>query len=299
MIINYVNLHNYKTIKILRQMLLLFALIFLLNNVNSKEIILSSGIGGWSYDELWSEYTAYKSYAEMNIITTSSILAYYIQENGTLGVYTTHYPEWNGEQYQSFIKENLKLKALPCLYCDATIGACSNLSYRLNNLYENMDEFINETIRRAKMYGWEGYSVDLEPDDEVDTTNVTHFILKWARALHDNDMYLSVWIGGDTPYNLTQLYNSSIIQLITMDTYGQQYEQVIDTLAPIQISMIESSHLGFGLLADFDPGELSDDINIDIQDIVEWSILANIDSISVWASHIYPEWYSSLHYFIK
>ncbi len=266
-----------------------------------KEVILSSGIGGWSSDQLLNQYYAYKTYSNMNIITTSSILAYYIEENGTLGVYNTGDVNMNGEQYQKKIRDELQLSALPCLYCDATIGSCTNLSSRLNNLYDNMDLFINDTITRALVNNWNGYSVDLEPDDNVDTSNVTNFIVSWSNALNVHNLYLSVWIGSDTPYNLTILYNSTLIRLITMDSYGMNYKETINLLAPIQTTMFDSHNLGFGLLTNYNEKQLNDeddDDNFDLKDLLNWASLSNVDTISIWASHIPPEWYTHLNTYL-
>ena len=267
-------------------------IILLISSVTARDIILSAGVGGWTYEEMWNEYTSYKMYTENKIITTSSILTYFIQENGTLGIYDTGYSKWTAENYQSKIKNDFKIKALPLLYCDETQGACSNLTLRLNNLYNNMSGFIDDTVVKGIKYNWSGYSVDIEPVDTVDMTNVTNFILKWGKKLYDNNMYLSVWIGGGTPYNLTLLYNTSYIKLVTMDTYGLTYSQLIDVIAPTQDYMLDNNNVGFGLLTS---NSITD---IDLGSIIEWSLISGIDTISLWASKIPPEWYIGLHSFI-
>lgn len=278
--------------------------VFLLCCVFGKEVVLSTGLGGWTQQQLWSQYTSYKAYADIGIITTSSVLAYYIAENGSLAVYTTRSSMWPAEIYQATLKNDLGLKALPCLYCDATIGNCADLASRLNNLYNNMTGFIDDTISRGKQYGWDGYSVDFEPDTPVEMEQVTNFILEWGKALQENEMYLSVWIGGNVPYNLTQLYNSSYVKLVTMDTYNLSYDEVINVVAPLQTSMYDVNNLGFGLLTNYQTNNKSSRNRYnqtegpDMVGIVSWSLLTGAEPLSLWASHIPPEWYGALYTYV-
>ena len=276
--------------------MLLLLLIFNQVYSNENDVILSSGVGGWTHEQLLNEFTTYKTYRNLNLISISSILTYYIEENGTLGVYNTGSNMWTSETFQEYIGSEIKIVTMPTLYCDATLKSslCSNLSSRLNNLYENMDLFINDTIVRAQKYRWYGYIVDLEPGpgDIIDSQNVTEFILKWARALEKYNLILSVWIGSTTPYNMSLLYNSTIVQLITMNTYNLNFDQIINVLAPIQIQMMNVNKLGFGMLTNYNSN------NTNIFDIINWSLVSHVSPISLWASHIEPEWYEALSYYL-
>jgi hypothetical protein len=261
--------------------------------------MISSGLGGWTHDQLWSQYTSFKAYKNMNLINTISILSYNLQENGTIGVYQTNDSYWNAESYQQFLKQKLGIKATPCIYCDATIGMCPDLSSRLENLYLNSSGFINDTIYRANIYGWDGYIVDFEPDSTVNTTKLTDFIFDWSEQLETNGLSLTLWIGGNTPYD-DRIYNSSKINLITMNTYSQSYEEFISVAAPLQTSVIDITKLGFGLLTNYYTkksfGNVTDDS--DIMEIIKWSILTKSGSLSLWASHIPPDWYEALQLYL-
>jgi hypothetical protein len=261
--------------------------------------MISSGLGGWTHDQLWSQYTSFKAYKDMSLINTISILSYNLQENGTIGVYQTNDSYWNAETYQQFLKQKLGIKAIPCIYCDATIGMCPDLSSRLENLYLNSSGFINDTIYRANIYEWDGYIVDFEPDSTVNTTKLTDFIFDWSEQLETNGLSLTLWIGGNTPYD-DRIYNYSKINLITMNTYSQSYEEFISVAAPLQTSVIDITKLGFGLLTNYYTkksfGNVTDDS--DIMEIIKWSILAKSGSLSLWASHIPPDWYEALQLYL-
>lgn len=268
----------------------------------TKEIILSSGVGKWSTDELWNQYKAYKLYSEIGMITTASILVYHLTDNGTMGVYETNVTEINAEDYQLLIKKDFNLKALPCLYCDATIGACANLSYKLEKIYLRENEFIQESIIKAQKYGWDGYSVDFEPDTPIDSQKITTFVLNWANKLNKNGMRLSIWIGGPTQYIMNQLYNSSIINLITMETYNQNYEQFIETTTRLEIASVNLSNIGLGMLT-YAQGSSKGNVilneNNDLLNITNWLKIAKIEILSIWASTIPPSWYIGLMNFIR
>lgn len=269
-------------------------------SVNGRDVMLSSGLGGWTHTQLWNQYTSFKAYNDMKIINTVSILAYNLQENGTLGTYSTNDTIWTSETYQQFLKQQLNIKAIPCIYCDATIGMCSGLSDRLENLYLNMTLFINDTIQRAIRFGWDGYIVDFEPDDEVNSTKLTDFIIQWGNTLFENNVTLTLWIGGNTPYD-NRIYNSSILNLITMDTYSDTYENFVQIAAPLQTSTIDITKMGFGLLTNYYTGKLFGKVtdDSDIMQIIRWSIVSNSGSLSLWASHVPPDWYESLQIYLK
>lgn len=67
----------------------------LITVVYTRQIILSAGIGKFTHDQLLTQYNAFRSYKQLNIITASSILLYYIDENGYLADYQTN-DTWTG-----------------------------------------------------------------------------------------------------------------------------------------------------------------------------------------------------------
>lgn len=274
--------------------------LLLIVKIYARDVILSAGIGDYTYQELWELTTSFKFYKSINAISSSSILAYYLQDNGTLGVYNTAVNNYDGEDYQrSLLQYNLT--AYPCLYCDSTIGMCSNLSQRIQNMINNKEIFISDSINRALSNGWDGYYVDFEPDSPVNATSLTEFILEWSLALNNYNLTLNIWIGSDTPYDTNLLYNTTHLKLSTMNTYDLDYEEFINTVAQLQRDQFESSRLGFGLLTNYGKSNMTDNyINgTTLQFISQWSRLTNADSLSLWASHIPPDWYEPLISFLN
>jgi hypothetical protein len=267
----------------------------LFNLCVARDIILSAGIVNLEPGQNWEQYQLYKLYYDMKIITTSSILVYYITEDGNLDVYKSPNDQVTSEEFQFIVGQTIGLKSLPCLYCDSTIGVCANLSSRLENLYLNKDVFINDTITRALKYNWQGYTVDFEPDDDLDTDKLTSFIIEWNDELRKNNLILSIWIGAGTPYNMTLLFNTNI-SLVTMDTYYCDYTSFVDKVNNLE-SQNNISDLGFGLYSDYPVNET------DFFDIIKW--LSDSESnfktntLSIWASKIIPQWQSGLYYFLN
>ena len=293
--------------------ILLFVLC--LNEIVSRDVMISTGIGGYTHEQLWSQFLAIKTYKNIGIVTTLSVLAYEIQGNGTLRAYHTNDTIWTSETYQQYVGEKLGLKSIPCIYCDTTIGTCPNLSEGLKMLYTNntiATQFINDTLERALLYGYDGYIIDFEGTDSLNQTLLTEFLISWNYILNTNDMTLTIWIGGSSPYDLPLLFNSGSINLITMDTYYQPYTQFILTAGQLQVSVIDSAHLGFGILTDYNfPKQmrypeyvnLDDNSNYisadDMINITNWCILTKTNTLSLWASHVPPDWYMALVNFVN
>lgn len=268
-------------------------LLILFDIVVARDVYLSSGLGNYTDSELWSQYTSFKAYKDIGIITGSSILLYNLNEDGTLGKYNTS-ANISAEQYQFMLKNNLGLRAMPCLYCDATIGMCSNLSSRLNNLYQNMDEFIYSTIKVAYENNWDGYFVDFEPDSEVDPKNLTDFIIEWSKVMKENKLELNIWTGEG--YYDNRIFNNTNLTITTMDTYNAQYKSFLEIASTLQVKMKNINNLAFGLLTNY--GYKTNDLSNDIMSIIDWSILTKSNSLSLWTSHIPPDWYISLKKYV-
>lgn len=285
----------------------LFILLTLIACISGRNVLLSSGLGGWTHAQLWNQYLSFRAYVNMNIINQVSILSYNIQDDGTLGTYNTNDPSFTSEQYQQFIKNELGVKSYPCLYCDATIGNCQNLTNRLQNLYQNQSGFINDTINRGIKYNYDGYVADFEPDSLIDWTQLTDFVLEWSNRLNDNNMTLSLWIGSGTPYD-NRIYNNTNIILITMDTYQQSYDNFIIIASNLQTSSYNLSNIGFGLLTNYNfmNNKSNNALTVknkildqsDIVDIISWSHFTNTQLLSIWASHIPPDWFIPLKMFV-
>lgn len=275
-----------------------FFIIYLCILSNSKNIILSAGVGQYTHDQLWKQYTAFKTYSNIGIITASSILAYNLDTNGSLASYDTNDTYWTAETYQQYIKQTLKLKSYPCVYCDSTIGMCSNLSSRLENLYLNVDKFIDDSIQRAKLFNYDGYFVDFEPDTIVNSTKLTDFILMWNEALNKYNLTLNVWIGYDTPYD-DRIWNTTTLNLVSMNTYTDTYDYFIYMAGSLQTSINDITRLGFGLLTNYGiESEMYSMNETEIMKIAKWSKISKVNTLSLWASHISPHWYNALYLFI-
>lgn len=270
--------------------------------IATNEIILSSGIGNYNDNQLWQQYTAFKAYANIGVTTASSILSYNINEDGTLGSYIMNSTIWNPENYQQYIKQTTNLKSYPCIYCDETIGMCSNLSTRLLNLYANSNVFIENTVMLAQKYNYDGYMVDLEPINTINSTILTDFILNWNTAMNKNNLTLILWIGGSTQYD-ERILNTTNLRLITMNTYSNLYSSYINVMSNLQISSNYIKQIGAGLLTNYGlkllPNYNENYVSNNISEIIKWSKKSKINTISLWASHIDPLWFESLIYYIN
>lgn len=278
---------------------------------NNREVILSAGLGNFTHEKLVTKINTFAAYKDMNIISGSSALVYFFGMNATLDTYNTSDPDISAEQFQLILR-NKGLKAYPCIYCDSTIGNCKNINDRLNNLYLQQQTFIDETILRAQKYGWHGYTIDIEPDQNIDEIRLTNFMLDWGNQLNKNNMTLYIWIGGPTAYHMETLYNTNVdIKLITMDTYAPTYENFIEYASEPLVQINNVSKLGFGLLSSaykINPNTDSDTIifnllNSTTQDtmmqITKWTKISNVGALSIWASIIPPSWYYGLYLYLK
>ena len=273
--------------------LLVFLLISIIG-VHTREIIMAAGVGNYSSEQLQQQYQTYKSYSNIGLITGSSILVYQLTTDGMLAEWETTDPGLTASLYQVKIKKELGLKAYPAIFCDATVGACTNLSDRLAMMIKNKDNFIADSIQQAKRYSWDGYLVDFEPDSPTDAGTLTKLMTEWAAALHPYNLTLGIWFDSNTPYILATLAQSPNINLISMDTYAAAYSSFI-MIAGAKQTQIPTPNLSFGLLT----YSLGSDINeSDIIAISQWLILTKTPSLVLWASTIPPTWYHGLHQFI-
>jgi hypothetical protein len=276
-------------------------------------------------------YDAFNAYRRMGVITDSSILTYSIGLNGMLDPYnTSKLASQSIEQFQHSLTL-IDIPASPCIFCDETIGACKNLGTRLQKLYDNQDNFMQDSVNRATKYRWSGYTLDIEPVDYVNGTKLTTFVLEWADYLQKYDLVLSVWIGGDTVYGMDRLYGGpNNLQIFTMETYTSTYVDFIKQANLELISINNASRLGFGLLTsissanqtlDHEIDQIIGSINMngknsmridnkvtdldfmwmsesDIGKVVDWVDVTKAGSMSIWATHIPPAWYAALKRYV-
>jgi len=209
---------------------------------------LSAGMGGFSKDQLTEQYTRFENYKEKKLITASSVLLYYFNDDGTFGNWNTSTVDWTAKQFQVDLKEKLGLKAYPCFFCDETIGNCKPLDKKLNAVFANKERFIESTILEAKKFGWDGYSLDMETFSTLDTTQLTQFVIDWGKALDDNGMKISIWVGGPTQYDMSAMVASPYIHsIVTMNTYVSNFDS-FQYMAQALLNVVSVGRAGFGLL---------------------------------------------------
>ena len=117
------------------------------------------------------------------------------------------------------------------------------------------------------------------------------------KALEDIRKIYSYPLSG-TVYNQydDRIFNTTYVNIITMNTYNADYDTFINTAAQLQTSINDISRIGLGMLTNYGSNmENPNNSTIDITDILLWSKYAKINTISLWASHISPYFYIPLY----
>ncbi len=244
-------------------------LFLLLKTLVANNVILSSGLQDWNRSQLLEQYNMYSMYSDMGIITSSSILVYNLDEKGNLDTYKTNDTSVTAEEYQLMIKQEIGLLALPCLFCDATTGYCTNLNDRLEKLYKNQTYFVTITIEKIMSNHWDGFVVDFEPDSQINWEKLTTFLILWSQALAIINKPLYVWIGFRTLYDY-RIYSAPNIKLLSMNTYVSTYGEFIDMATSSLTKLYNTTKIGFGLLTSENMPEK------DMMKVVEWCEVARI-----------------------
>ena len=276
-------------------MFVLFLILNVVLTMGSREVILSAGVGNYSRLSLQDQYRAYQTYTEIGLITGSSVLAYQLSTDGMLEEWPTYDPKISTEQFQYLIKTQFKLGAYPCIFCDATIGACSNLGPRINNMIANSNKFFQDSLSRAKKFGWDGYMVDFESDSAVNITELTKFMITWSDHLHQENLTLWLWMGGGTPYYMDMLSNNTNIKFVSMSTYVSTYIDFINVASGLQ-TYYGMEKMSYGLWTYPNNMPISEN---DMLLIVDWLNLTKSHSINLWAANIPPTWYKGLKRFLN
>jgi len=95
----------------LKYMKLLLLLIFIYCAIG-KDIILFAGIGNWSDQYLYNQYSAYRAYANMEMINTASILTYFLNTDGMMGVYQSDIDNHTCEEFQYTLKKRFWIESI-------------------------------------------------------------------------------------------------------------------------------------------------------------------------------------------
>lgn len=263
-----------------------------------RNIMLSSGLLNWNDKQLNEQYNFFKIYKDLNLITATSILTYIININGSIGLIPTN-STINAEQYQSNIHQNLNLPAYPCIFCDATIGSCNNLGDRLEAVFNNKEMFINDLISRSIKYDWNGYTIDFEPDVNIDNIKTTNLMIDLAFQLSKYNKKLFIWINYNVdalyPFNISSLMKYNNIKFLTMNTYYCDYNTFISEASNAIIHAYSLSKFGFGLLTYESNSVIKED---ELNKIILWLKIYNNSFLSLWASKIPPNWFIPLNNFL-
>eukprot|EP00732_Lithocolla_globosa_P002565 Lithocolla_globosa_v1_NODE_1719_length_2380_cov_8.299785.p1 type:complete len:374 gc:universal NODE_1719_length_2380_cov_8.299785:2323-1202(-) len=301
--------------------------LFLLGLASAGDVWLSSGYGGWTRQRMDQLYNDYQFYYQGNMTTHSSLLMYFFTTDGHFDHHENHNtPQGSVKPFAQALKSEIGLKAYPCFFCDETIGECSGLNSRLEAIYRREAEFIADTITEAKVYGWDGYTVDIESFGRLDSERLTTFLINWGVEMMNNGMTLQLWVGGPSQYNMGRLNDSPyVFPLQTMDTYRNSYSSW-ESAANSFLNQVHAEKAGFGLLVSHGLKDLMDSLvaygadrdlvmkkygkyieedpttyalsSEDMYRIAEYSRERGVDSLSLWASEIPVNWYGGLNDFV-
>lgn len=301
--------------------LLLIVGLALSEKIQRREVVLSTGIGGFSREKLQVEYDLYSKYASEQILTISSVLLYGIGEDGRLFWWnTSSSANWTAKAFQQDIGRKLGLKQIPTLFCDSTIGNCAPLTDRMDKVFERQNDFIQETIVELIENDWDGYAVDLESFHSIDSDKISQFTVSWAQELSKIHKELIIWTGGPTWYNTSFLNETatdslSNVLFITMNTYNSfSGEYFIDTATSYLKYEYTPKIAGFGLLvppslhsfmkhpALVSPRLFASRSDVIVEDdmkqIASWCLDNQVAALSVWASRIPDAWVDGLKLFL-
>jgi hypothetical protein len=245
----------------------------------AKEVVLSSGLQDWDREQLLTQYDLYQAYHDMGVITASSILVYNINQQGELDVYRTNDSVISAEGYQQSLKQDVGLRAFPCIYCDATVGFCAGLAKRLERTFANRAAFILNVTRRAEVFKWDAISVDFEPDSAINWRELSRLLVQLSEALSLVNVALHVWIGGPTRYDLDMFRDAPNLHAITMDTYVHMYVDFVTAAMTTLAQSHNASRLGFGLLSS---AEMPED---DMLKTVLWTQVTKVPILSLWSDN--------------
>lgn len=256
----------------------------------SNDVILSSDVNLWDRSQLLEQYNIFSMYREMNIISSSSILVYNLDINGNLDTYKTNDTSVTAEDFQLLVKE-IGLNSYPSLYCNND-GYCSNLTSRLDQLYKNQTHFIASVVQRIMANHADGFVINFKTNMQLDWVKLTSLLVELSTTLKIINKPLYIWIGNNTLYD-DRIYSTPNIKLLLSNTYVNNYDQFIESATNTLIKMDNITRLGFTLLTSNNISE-KDTINI-----IEWLVIAKINTISIWSSTVSGFYYKALHSYLK
>jgi len=95
-------------------------------------------------------------------------------------------------------------------------------------LFSNPQPLMTAAILTAKQYGYMGYHIDFEPDNNVtaaDSITYARFLDTFAQALHAEGFVLAADVATWSPlWNYTLLGQTSVDTIVTMETYTNKFD---------------------------------------------------------------------------
>jgi hypothetical protein len=284
----YLNILRY--IKSTMKLPFLVTLLYLTQAIN--QVILSSNISTWNEDQLNEQYNLFSNYTKMQIITTASILVYTIDENGTLSVYgnlNTSDPHITIEAYQMKLKQ-LNLRSVPTIYCTG------NITDRLRKLYKFYDRknaFIDNSVQKAVTFGYNGFILNIQPEEKINWYELSAFIVKWSHALKSINIPVYLTINCDTFYDHRVYNEADNIIILSVDTYTDNYDDFVE-VADYEVGYVPNvTRIGFGLLTN---GNMSSE---DALNVTKWLVTHNVSLLSAWLDIINDMSYQALFYYLN
>lgn len=264
--------------------------LFALVATKSVDVTLTLELASLSSGDLLQEYKNVGLYAQMNLITATSVLAYTIATTGELNVRPTANASFDVEAFQWKLQSHFGLRSFPCLFCDSLGGNCSNITTRLTNMYAKESDFLANITSKAARGLWSGFAVFLKTDEEIDWALWSRFLQRLADALNPLRIPLHLWIHDQTFYEASLLEAPNVIVLSMHD--AQDYNHLLN------VTLTDMERVGnatrFGL-AVFLPMYMT---RHDSLQLVSWMRGAQISTLYLWSNQIDAFAFAFLHRFL-
>jgi hypothetical protein len=168
---------------------------------SSREVWLTYSLAGQEDRQVDEQFRRYQGYTNRGALTHASVSMYCIKADGTFDT-TDRGTDRNesfrpqlsmtSSQFQQQLK-GLGLKAVPTLRCGSGKKASQDLAEGLKIIFKDSDIFIGASIKEAKALGWDGYAVDIEPNEEIEKASLTQLMVEWGARLREVGMSLSIF----------------------------------------------------------------------------------------------------------
>lgn len=283
-------------------------LLLLTASASARDVTLFAGLGALGSDAaVADEYAHFANYSLQGALSTASLLLYGIsntshimplQRNTTL--------HQSDAAVQRAMQHSLGLRAMPLVYCDATVGADCAVPP------SDVDAFVDAAVALTLAEGWDGLIVDLEKPGTV-TSAVTAFVITWGRRMVLAGLApLGVWVDGAGAFNMTELQEAADAGVLTLHTMLTYYEDgtCADFIAAASRAFgggrVGGASRAYGVLTRagaqmrqqarrnyVEPSAAT------TRCVVRWMLSNDVGGISVWASMMASAWVSGALLFLN